>query len=119
MVEDDEHVRQLAAAVLEREGFQVFQASDAKEAAEIWFHNSRSIDLLLTDVVMPGWTGPQIARELLETRPNLKIIFTSGYDLQTAFEKVKMVPDAKFLSKPYSVKSLVEIVRKCFRRAAD
>ena len=114
MVEDDEHVRQLAAAVLERDGFEVLQAGDAREAAEIWFQHNQRIDLLLTDVVMRGWTGPDIARELLATRPDLKIIFTSGYDQQGASQTANIVNDAKFISKPYSVKSLLEIVRGCF-----
>ena len=117
MIEDDEHVRQLAAGVLERNGFQVLQAADAKEAAEMWFRNSQTIDLLLTDVIMPGWSGPEIARELLASRPDLKIIFTSGYDKQSVAETTKLVADANFLSKPYSVQELLDTVRACFNDA--
>jgi two-component system cell cycle sensor histidine kinase/response regulator CckA len=114
LVEDDEHVRQLAAGFLERKGYQVFQAGDAREAAEIWFGNSQKIDLLLSDVIMPGWSGPEIAQELLQTRPDLKIIFTSGYYQQTVSETAKLVDTAKFLSKPYSIQKLLDTVRTCF-----
>jgi two-component system cell cycle sensor histidine kinase/response regulator CckA len=114
MIEDDEHVRQLAAAVLERDGFQVLQASDAPEAAEIWVRNSQTISLVLTDIVMPGWSGPEIAQELRTSRPGLKVIFTSGYDQQSVADQMKSVKGAKFISKPYSVKALLELVRGCF-----
>lgn len=114
MIEDDEHVRQLAAGVLEQAGFQVLQAADANEAAEIWVQKSKTIDVLLTDVSMPGWSGPEIARELLTTRPDLKIIFTSGYDYQSVAETAKLAHGAKFIAKPYSVKRLLETVRSSF-----
>lgn len=112
LVEDDEPIRQLAAAMLERNGFQVFQASDAREAAEIWEKHKQSIDLLLADIVVPGWSGPEIAQELLRTRPDLKVIFASGYyDDESVAKTAKLIKGAKFLRKPYVMKKLLDMVR--------
>jgi two-component system cell cycle sensor histidine kinase/response regulator CckA len=114
MVEDDEHARQLAAAVLERAGFQVFQAGDATEAAELWDRHNLTIDILLADIVMPGWSGPEIAQQFLSSRPNLKVIFTSGYDEERVSETTKLVKGARFIRKPYIIKNLVDLVRSRF-----
>jgi len=112
MVEDEEHLRQLTAAVLERAGFNVLQACDANEAAEIWQRDQLTINVLVADILIPGRTGADLAVEFRKTRPTLKVIFISGSDRKTLVETEQMVRGAKFLRKPYSVKNLIEIVRE-------
>src|SRR5688572_30079566 len=102
MVEDEEHLRQMTAAILERAGFNVFQASDAIEAAEIWHNEQASINLLFADVLLPGLSGPEIAQEFLRTRPDLKVIFASGNDREAALETAHLIKGANFLRKPYT-----------------
>ena len=114
MVEDEEHLRQFTAAILERAGFSVLQACDANEAVEIWQRERSSIDLLLADILIPGLSGPEIAREFLRSRPDLKVIFTSGNDQDVVLETAYLVKGATFLQKPYTTAALVHAVRSAF-----
>jgi two-component system cell cycle sensor histidine kinase/response regulator CckA len=68
----------------------------------------------LADIILPGWSGPEIAQEMLRTRPDLKIIFASGYDQQRVSDTAKLVKRAKFIRKPYVIKTLLEMVRASF-----
>lgn len=111
MVEDEEHLRQLTATVLERAGFNVLQASDASEASEIWQRDQASINLLVADILVPGKTGAELAVEFRKTHPMLKVIFISGSDRKTLVETEMMVRGAKFLRKPYSAGNLIDLVR--------
>jgi two-component system cell cycle sensor histidine kinase/response regulator CckA len=111
LVEDEEHLRQLSSAVLERAGFTVFQAGDAKEAAEIWQQDEENIDLLIADILVPGLSGPEIAIQFRKSRPGLRVIFTSGNDRKTMVETEQMVRGAKFVRKPFTVKELLDLVR--------
>lgn len=111
MVEDEEHLRQLTAAVLERAGFNVLQAGDASEASEIWQRDQASINVLLADILVPGKTGAELAVEFRKTQPMLKVIFISGSDRKTLVETSQMVRGAKFLRKPYSAGHLIDLVR--------
>jgi DNA-binding NtrC family response regulator len=111
IVEDEEHIRQLTATVLERAGFNVLQASDARQAAEIWSRESSSIHMLLADIVVPGKTGAELAIEFRKTDPMLKVILISGSDRKTLVETAQMVRGAKFLRKPYNANSLLNLVR--------
>ena len=111
MVEDEEHIRQLSAAVLERAGFHVIQACDAEEALDIWKRDQLSIDMLVADILVPGRTGAEIAVEFRKSQPTLKVIFISGSERKTLVETSQMVRGAKFLRKPFSAKMLVDLVR--------
>jgi two-component system, cell cycle sensor histidine kinase and response regulator CckA len=112
VIDDDEHVRQLAVAVLERHGFEALQASDADEAFQVWAEEQKQIDILLTDVVMPGLHGGEIAQKLLAEKPALKVIFMSGFADETFLESSQAPPGSKFLVKPFAPQTLVELVRK-------
>jgi two-component system, cell cycle sensor histidine kinase and response regulator CckA len=114
IVEDDEHLRQLTAAVLEREGFCVFQAGNATEAVEVWQSEPPGIDLLIADIVMPGLSGPEIAREFRKASPHLKIVFTSGNERDLVLETAKLVEDARFIKKPYTLGAIIDVVRSTF-----
>src|SRR5439155_19510691 len=78
LVEDAPGLRELARRLLQRQGYQVLLAADALEALRLFEQNS-SIDVLLTDVVMPGASGPELTRRLVAQRPGLKVIYMSGH----------------------------------------
>ena len=82
VVEDAEGLRALAKRLLERQGYTVLLAANADEALRL-FERNASIDVLLTDVVMPGASGPELTRQLVEQRPALKVIYMSGYTEET------------------------------------
>jgi CheY-like chemotaxis protein len=79
IVEDDEGVRVVASRILRDQGYKVLEARRASEARRIWEKHGPSVDLLLTDVVMPDVNGPRLAEELEKTRPGLRVLYMSGY----------------------------------------
>ncbi len=79
VVEDEEEVRALARDVLEMNGFQVLEALDVADATRLAQTHPGTIDLLITDVVMPGTSGPELARRLRAHRPGLRVLCMSGY----------------------------------------
>jgi CheY-like chemotaxis protein len=101
-------------------GYQVLEAGSGREALMVWEHKQDSIDLVLTDMVMPeGISGMDLARTLLSSKPNLKIIFASGYsmdDIDTAFIQNGR---ALFLQKPYTHVTLAKAVRDCLDEPAE
>ncbi len=101
VVEDAEPLRQLAKRLLERLGHSVVLAADASEAI-VAFKRHPAIDLLLTDVVMPGESGPSLARRLLKIRPALKVIYMSGYNEDTIVHRGILDPGISLLHKPFS-----------------
>lgn len=111
LVEDDVAVRMVARDVLEASGYQVWEASDGLEALNIWKANAPQIDLLLTDIIMPGGlNGRELADRLREERPGLKVILMSGYS-PDQFGTIQM--DNHILPKPFSLESLTKAVRSC------
>jgi len=111
LVEDDVNVRMVARDVLEASGYHVWEASDGLEALNIWKANAPQIDLLLTDVIMPGGlNGRELADRLREERPGLKVILMSGYSLDRLG---KIQCNNRILPKPFSLESLTQAVRSC------
>jgi DNA-binding NtrC family response regulator len=78
-VEDDEGVRVVASRILREQGYTVLEARRASEARRIWEKHADTVDLLLTDVVMPDMNGPRLAEELRSIRPDLRVLYMSGY----------------------------------------
>jgi len=112
LVEDGDAVRSLAAQVLTSQGYIVLEASNGAEALEVAAAHDESIDLLITDVVMPGMDGVELSRRLTKERPDLPVLFISGYT-GAAKEKLRAVSDsANFLSKPFKPDQLVRRVRE-------
>ena len=111
LVEDDEAVRRLTCEILNRRGYDVVTAAsldDAMRAAA----NGRAIDLLLTDVIMPGGSGRALAETLRARRPGLRVLYMSGYtDEVIAFDDVNE-PGVSFLQKPFTPESLAGRVRE-------
>jgi CheY-like chemotaxis protein len=119
VVEDEPVLRDLAHVILEECGYQILEAGSGREALGMWEQHKDDIDLVLTDMVMPeGVSGMDLAQQLLLTRPDLKVIFASGYsmdDLDTAFIRNGQ---AVFLQKPYTHVTLAKAVRECLDRPA-
>jgi PAS domain S-box-containing protein len=112
LVEDGDAVRSLAAQVLTSQGYIVLEASNGAEALEVAAAHDESIDLLITDVVMPGMDGVELSRRLTKERPDLPVLFISGYT-GAAKEKLRAVSDsANFLGKPFKPDQLVRRVRE-------
>ncbi|HEY7404564.1 MAG TPA: PAS domain S-box protein [Candidatus Angelobacter sp.] len=109
VVEDEASLRAIVAAYLRECGHEVYEAADALQAAAIPF--SRPIDLLLTDVVLPGASGPALAAELAERHPRMKVIFMSGYADRASLEQA-LRPDMLFLQKPFRLSELMITIRQ-------
>src|SRR5579862_4562393 len=112
LAEDMETVRRLTRAVLESEGYRVLVAEDGAEALRIAETHQGPIHLLLTDIVMPGISGPELAVQLRQTRPDVKVVYASGYTDRGIDELKESVPAANFLHKPFSVADLKVKVRE-------
>jgi signal transduction histidine kinase/CheY-like chemotaxis protein len=114
LVEDEETIRSMAKVFLESYGYHVIEAGNGPEALEIWKENRGRIDLLLTDLVMPhGVSGQELARTLQSDRPDLKIIYSSGYSRDLFGDDSFLKPETNFLQKPYRLNSLADMIRKC------
>jgi CheY-like chemotaxis protein len=105
VVEDAEDLRDLTRRLLERQGYTVVSASDADEAVRVFDQNTL-IDVLLTDVVMPGVSGPELGALLVERRPALKVIFMSGYTEDSIVRHGVLNPGVAFLHKPFTSDTL-------------
>jgi nitrogen-specific signal transduction histidine kinase/CheY-like chemotaxis protein len=114
LVEDEKPVRELVARVLERHGYKVLQAATGLEAVEIWRGHSKDIALLLTDLVMPeNMNGRELAEKLSADRPDLKVIFSSGYSADIVGKDFRLEPELNYLQKPYQPQTLIVAVRRC------
>jgi two-component system cell cycle sensor histidine kinase/response regulator CckA len=109
LVEDEPMVRSVAERALTRHGYQVITADNGEEALEI-LARGETIDLLISDVVMPGMDGPTMVREARKSRPDLKILFMSGY-AEEQLRKSIDIENVNFLPKPFSVTELAEAAR--------
>ena len=112
IVEDDENVRQMAAKVLKMQGYTVFETESGKEAFKITQQSEIKIDLLLTDIVMPNMSGPQLAGLIRKTDPYLKVLFMSGYTPNSSNQDADIDQDIPYLQKPFRPKSLIQKVRE-------
>ena len=115
VVEDAEGLRELARRLLERQGYTVLVAANADEALRL-FEQNASIDVLLTDVVMPGASGPELTRQLVERRPALKVIYMSGYTEETIVQHGVLNPGIAFLHKPFTSETLGRKIREVLDR---
>lgn len=113
LVEDEEAVRSFTRTVLEQLGYSVHEASNGTEALRLWSSIGSKVDLLLTDIIMPGdWTGQRLAVELRRQRPDLGVILMSGYGPGLVEEAGALPKSGTFLPKPYSIRALRETVEQ-------
>ncbi len=110
LVEDDEIMRSLTRRLLEEHGYRVFEATDGKSALDWVQANSESIDLLLTDVVMRNMSGAELAENLQESHPNLKVIYMSGYTGELMANRNMLKPGLTLLEKPFTRTALLNLV---------
>ncbi|HEX4119130.1 MAG TPA: response regulator [Verrucomicrobiae bacterium] len=116
LVEDDEAVRSITRLFLERHGYRVLEASSGPEALKIWESVADKVDLLLTDVIMPGGvTGRDLAEGLLEKKSSLKIVLQSGYggDVLSGSTDFLQRTNSYFLQKPCPPREMLRAVRRC------
>ena len=111
IVEDDAHVRELARTALLEWRYQVLEAADGKAAMQLVAGWEKPIHLLVTDVVMPGMSGKQLADQLREQCPGLKVLFMSGYTDTALMQREVLQAGANFIQKPFSPAELVSKVQ--------
>jgi CheY-like chemotaxis protein len=115
VVEDADGLRELARRMLQRQGYTVLIAANADEALRL-FEENKTIDVLLTDVVMPGASGPELTRQLVERRPALKVIYMSGYTEEAIVHHGVIDPGIAFLHKPFTSEALGRKIRDVLDR---
>ena len=111
LVEDEIDVRQFAVRALKRQGYQVLEAGDGVEALEVMEANQGTVDIVISDVVMPEMDGPTLFKELRRRNPSIKVIFVSGYPNE-AFRESLGTDDFAFLPKPFSLPQLAQKVKE-------
>ena len=114
VAEDEEALRQVVVQVLKLHGYTVLEAASGRDALDVWEQAGRPVDLLLTDLVMPGGVmGSELAERLTRQCPSLKVIYTSGYSPGMAGKDASLLEGRNFLPKPYSIGQLARFVREC------
>ena len=108
-MEDEQLLRELVAATLTREGYDVLQAADGEEGIRVGL--AKTPDLLITDVVMPKCSGVDVSRELLAHDPSLRVIFMSGYAEDRLSEQGELDPTVTLLRKPFTPDRLLSLTR--------
>ena len=112
LVEDEASVRAFASRALRMRGFTVIEAENAEEALETLADSSLDVDVFVTDVIMPGMDGPTWVREALKDRPDVKVVFVSGYAEDAVEQTEAKVPNSVFLAKPFTLSDLTSTVQR-------
>ena len=115
VVDDAAGLRELTRRLLQRQGYTVLVAGSADEALQL-FERNASIDVVLTDVVMPGGSGPELTRQQVEQRPTLKVFYMSGYTEHVMGPHGVLNPDVAFLHKPFTAEELGRKMREVLDR---
>jgi CheY-like chemotaxis protein len=114
LVEDEPDVRRLAHAMLEQSGYTVLTASNGDDALEVWKEHGAQVELLLTDLVMPGGMGGQaLARRLQRDNPRVKILYMTGYSPEIAGKEMSIEDAENFLAKPFTQEAILSKIRGC------
>jgi CheY-like chemotaxis protein len=116
LVEDEDQVRRLARAFLERRGYRVVEAASGPEALNTLREYAGRIDLLLTDMVMPQMNGAALAERVKAMRPEVRILFMSGYTEGGVESQGLLSGESQFLQKPFAANTLERKVREALRR---
>jgi CheY-like chemotaxis protein len=119
LVEDEPQVRAASLRILRRSGYEVIEAANGDEALRAWEKHGGSVQLLVTDVVMPGMSGRELARRLERTRPGLKVLYLSGYTSTAIVHHGVLDAGLQFLQKPVTPESLARKVREVLDDGRD
>src|SRR5450755_1630424 len=112
LVEDEANLRYLARQYLEKQGYKVIEAADGAVAMQIAVAHEATIHLLLTDVIMPGMNGRELAQRIAEIRPNVKILYMSGYTENVIGHNGMLDAGVRLLQKPFTLRDLKSKVRE-------
>ena len=112
LVEDEAGVRQLSKRILDNAGYRVLEAANGDDAERVFAHHAGSIDLVVTDVIMPGCGGPELLSRLQVQAPALRVLYMSGYTEQSAVQKAGIDRGLPFVQKPFTAAELVRQVRE-------
>jgi PAS domain S-box-containing protein len=112
LVEDEANLRYLARQYLEKQGYRVIEAADGAVAMQIAVAHEAVIHLLLTDVIMPGMNGRELAQRISEIRPNVKVLYMSGYTENVVGHNGTLDAGVRLLQKPFNLRDLKRIVRE-------
>ena len=118
VVEDDPQLRAMVERLLKRQGYRVLLVDNGVQALKAWTEHRDRIDLLFTDLVMPGGlTGLELADRLLLDKPHLKVLYSSGYSVDLSAPGNRFEEGVNFISKPYNPSALTGLVRSCLDQA--
>jgi two-component system, cell cycle sensor histidine kinase and response regulator CckA len=112
VVEDEDAVRLLTRRILEKAGYRVFDAQNAQQAEALFEQHRERVHVLVTDVVMPGGSGPLLFKRLAQLCPRLKVLYVSGYTDDTIVHHGQLDPDVELLQKPFTADALNRRIRK-------
>ncbi len=118
LVDDDDAIRRVMRAMLELTGYRVLDSAVPQAACDLFDKNPMAIDLLVTDIKMPGMTGQALAARLVTARPDLPVIFISGY-LDAASASALEGPERRVLAKPFEAIRLLEAVTELLSAVKD
>ncbi len=119
LVEDEESVRELVRETLAARGYKVLEAENGESGLRVAEAHGDGIDILITDVVMPGIGGRELAKRLLQIRPNLAVLYLSGYTEDTILHQGALGPGTAFLQKPFTLQNLARKVREVLRAGTN
>jgi CheY-like chemotaxis protein len=117
LAEDEQDVREVAREFLESGGYTVIEARDGTEALKLAEKHVGALDMLITDMVMPGMTGQELAARLAEKRAGLRVLYMSGYSEQVALESAQGRSSMHLLTKPFSRWALLRSVYEILKQA--
>jgi two-component system, cell cycle sensor histidine kinase and response regulator CckA len=119
VVEDEPTVRDLVINILEAEGFRVLAAQNGEEALQIAECHLGNIDLVLTDIVMPGMSGGELVQRLAALKPGMRVLYMSGYTKYTVFSHGALESVSSFIWKPFAPADLLKKVRDVLNGTAE
>jgi CheY-like chemotaxis protein len=116
LVEDEPAIRDMCLLMLEKLGYLVLTANDPQEALQIAGKSGETIDLVLTDVVMPGMNGRELMEHIREIHPDIKTLFMSGYPADVIAIRGVLEEEVQFIQKPFSLKELGPKIREALKK---
>jgi two-component system cell cycle sensor histidine kinase/response regulator CckA len=119
VVDDEQGLRDLVCRTLRAEGYQTLEATHGGEALEIVESGGQTVDLVVTDVVMPGMDGRELGRRLARSRPTLPVLYMSAYEVNDIFQRGSPRVSAPFIQKPFPRDGLINSVEQLLRQGSS